>query len=236
MVIIDIVPDCGYPVGMKEKLQKIKKETVLRYAGVALVIVLLAVVWLIRTGGDGFAFSVNGGEGEGNASPDRYGVPVSDAPAAGDASEAPPDAEKPTIVCEIDGEVMNPGVYTVPEGTRIYELIELAGGLTERAYTIGLNRAERLSDGVKVVVPSVETKDSVTPVIRSGSGGSAKININTASAADLQTLDGIGPAMADRILKYRKKAGGFASVEEIMNVSGIGSKTFEKIKNDIRVD
>lgn len=157
-----------------------------------------------------------------------------------------------TIICQIDGQVMKPGVYTLHENARVFEIIELAGGLTKDAYTMDINQAEFLSDGEKIYVPTKAQSGTVSPITKStkqqvseltqetirstdDKENGLRVNINTADAKTLQTMSGIGPTTAEKIIEYRKKAGAFQKPEDIMNVSGIGEKTFEKIRDSICV-
>lgn len=140
--------------------------------------------------------------------------------------------EKIKIYADISGCVEKPGVYEVEEGTRIFQLIEKAGGLTKDADIEGLNRAEIVSDGQKIVIyPMGEGQESEN----TGVSSSGKININTADVSQLQTISGIGPVTAEKIVEYWKTNGRFSSIEDIKNVSGIGDKTFEKIRENITI-
>lgn len=133
-----------------------------------------------------------------------------------------------TIFIDIAGEVVNPGLYELAEGSRVNDAIMLAGGLTEDADLIDINRAYILSDGLKIVIPS--KNDTVNSV-----QGSRKININLATASELCTLDGIGESTAQKIINYRKAHGFFKSIEGIKNVPGIGDAKFNQFKDYITV-
>lgn len=149
--------------------------------------------------------------------------------------------ENQKIYVHIEGCVHNSGIMEVEQGTRIYELIELAGGETEDADLSKMNLASVLKDEQKVVVPAKviykeETDKSVANVKKqSANPGQLLVNINTATVDELITLSGIGEAMAERIIEYREQEGYFMSIEDIMNVSGIGNGKFEKIKDSIEV-
>ena len=143
------------------------------------------------------------------------------------------------------GAVQRPGVYLLTPGTRLFEGVEAAGGLTSDADPERVNLAEQLRDGQQVFIPRLGTPvlPSPTPITGSLSRGAGSlepghglININTASAAELDTLPGIGPAYAERIIAYREAHGPFSSPAEIVGVKGIGSKTYENIKDRITVD
>lgn len=147
------------------------------------------------------------------------------------------------IMVDIGGEVKNPMVAELAEGSRVEDAIEAAGGVTEDADLIDINRAAFLEDGDKILIPAkLDSNDGNTSsgVTSSSSKGSytsyssGKININTAGSEELQQLDGVGPVTAEKIIEYRESNGRFGSIEDIKNVSGIGEKTFEKMKDDIR--
>ncbi len=142
--------------------------------------------------------------------------------------------EKKVIICDISGQVESPGVYEMKEAARLGELIELAGGLTAEADIDAINRAATLNDGEKIYIPKLGEQHTVAHASDYISL-SSKVNINSADIESLCSLKGIGPAMADRIITYRNQNGGFGSIEELKNVSGIGQKTFDKIKEHITV-
>lgn len=136
---------------------------------------------------------------------------------------------------DISGAVNSPGVYEVDSETRLFELINLAGGLKSEADLDAINRAEFLTDGQKVVIPSKISEsntDAGTTVPNASSNG--KININTADKTLLMEIPGVGEVIASRIIEYRKDTR-FRSIEDIKEVSGIGDATFEKMKDSITV-
>lgn len=140
------------------------------------------------------------------------------------------------IYVDVGGQVKNPGVYAVKEGTRVFEVIEKAGGLTENAFVEQVNQAETVTDGQKIVIPSSEdVQQSLLPGSLSGKDESGLININSADSDTLQEIPGVGPATAEKIIAYRNENGSFSSIEDLKNVSGIGEKTFEKMKDKITV-
>lgn len=142
------------------------------------------------------------------------------------------------IVVYVCGAVIRPGVYTLPEGARVYQAIAQAGGLTEEADELRVNQAACLMDGQQVSVLTKEESAGM-PVPDGGvfgegqtaSGG--RVNINTAGEAELVTLSGIGPSRAQDIIAYRKANGAFREIEDIMKVSGIKAQLFQKIKDRI---
>jgi competence protein ComEA len=156
------------------------------------------------------------------------------------------------IYVHVAGEVQLPGLYKLPQGARVADAIKLAGGATSEADIDSLNLAMVLKDGDKIVVPKKAPQNSSEeeetaefqpsyPENQSQASASSqpvqtkKININTASASELEALPGIGPVLAQRIVDYRTQKGGFKSIEELKEVSGIGDKKFEAIKDLITV-
>lgn len=137
------------------------------------------------------------------------------------------------IYVDISGCVKEPGVYEVQEGTRVFQLIEEAGGLTENADIEGINRAEPLIDGQKIVIYARSGDEAESA--GTGERSDGRININTADSELLQEIPGVGPVTAEKIIQYREENGRFAAPEEIKNVSGIGEKTYEKLANFICV-
>lgn len=153
-----------------------------------------------------------------------------------DYSEDSSDQAQPIFV-DISGAVKNPGVYEVKNDTRLFQVIEMAGGLSEDADADHVNRASFVEDGQKIIIPMKGSENydgmpSADTAITSADTG--LININTASADELKSLSGIGDVTAEKIIEYRS-SNAFKSKEDIMSVDGIGSKTFEKIKDDITV-
>lgn len=145
------------------------------------------------------------------------------------------DDSNTDIYVHICGAVINPGVYQVPAGTRVYQALELAGGSSDDAYLSGINLADKLADGQKVYIPAEGENAEGILSIDSGGVQSVMININTASEAELMTLPGIGQSRAKDIINYRVKNGFFESIDDIMKVSGIKEAAFEKIKDLIKV-
>ena len=152
-----------------------------------------------------------------------------------------------TIFVDIGGAVKNPMLVELPDGSRVDDAIQAAGGLKQEADMSNINRAEFLLDGQKIYIPSLALDadgnvienaaagTAVSSASGSGSDATGKVNINTADSTQLQTLNGVGPATAQKIIDYRQSNGSFTSVEDIKNVSGIGDKTFEKMKDHITI-
>ncbi len=145
-----------------------------------------------------------------------------------------------TIYAEIDGAVLNPGVYELEEGSRVFNLIDMAGGFAENADSRSVKQAERVLDGETIYVYNVDEYEEMLLLgigdnYHGNSSNSGLINLNTASKEELMTLTGIGESRALSIISYREQYGGFASTEDIMKVAGIGQGTYEKIKDSITV-
>lgn len=141
----------------------------------------------------------------------------------------------------ICGAVAHPGVYQLPAGSRIYEVVSAAGGLLEEASEESVNQAEAVTDGqmIKVLTKDEAQKQDVPKKegdTKDSQGSEGKINLNTAGVNELMTLPGIGETKAKQILSYREEKGEFSSVEEIMNITGIKEGVYSKIKDYITVD
>lgn len=139
----------------------------------------------------------------------------------------------PSIVVHVAGAVVAPGVYELEAGVRVYDAVLAAGGPTEAADTDQLNLAALLVDGEKVYVP--REGEAVPDTGGSGSAQTVVVSINTASARELEALPGIGPVLAGRIVAYRAAHGPFRSVDELINVSGIGPKLLEQLRPHVRL-
>ena len=140
-------------------------------------------------------------------------------------SENESDFDEGEIEVHIDGRVKNPGVYKIKKGTRLKDLIDEAGGLLDDAKTSNLNLARKLKDEEKITIKSYLDKDEED----------SKININTASKDMLTSIPGVGSKMADKIIKYRQEHP-FNTIEDLLNITGIGKKKFEEIKLYITTD
>jgi len=155
--------------------------------------------------------------------------------------------EAPSVIIHIAGAVKNPGVYQLKPTDRIVDAVKIAGGATEEANLDLINLAALLKDGQKIIVPyktyseagkEINTNrynNEASVYSSSAASTSAKININTANVTILQTLSGIGPVLSERIIEYRNQNGLFGVIDDIKDVSGIGEKKFEGIKDLICV-
>jgi competence protein ComEA len=185
-------------------------------------------------------------------------APASASPAG--ARPRAPARAKPLIWVDVAGAVRRPGLYSLPDGSRVAAAIERAGGVGRRANRAAVNLAAKLMDGQQVFVPA--RGSSGGGAVASGGGAhagggipsgaaagasgpgaaasgpgaaalGAPISLSNATQEQLETLDGIGPALAQRIIEYREQHGGFRSIDELQEVSGIGAKRFEALRDSI---
>ena len=147
------------------------------------------------------------------------------------------------IKVHITGEVENEGIITIEKNSRIADVIEEAGGATNEADLSKVNLAYEVKDGQKIYIPNMEedieeeyvTEEAGEGVLPEEGKTNGKVNINTAKQTELETLSGIGPSTALKIINYRNENGEFKEIEDIKNVPGIGDSKFENIKDDICV-
>jgi competence protein ComEA len=147
--------------------------------------------------------------------------------------------EVTTITVYVCGSVLNVKNVTLPKESRVEDAIKLAGGVTENAEINGINMAQKLSDEDMVYVPQkgeIIEVGSKTSNIAPSPAKKGKLNINKASAEQLDTLPGVGPSTAQKIIEYRNTRGGFKSIEELNNVSGIGNEKYKDLIDLITVD
>jgi len=144
------------------------------------------------------------------------------------------DKKKKKIFVDVKGQVTNPGIYEIDENTRLFQVIKKAGGTTNLADLNRLNLAQKVSDGIVIYIPKKGEKTEINLNNNLIANTSAeKININTASATQLEELNGIGKVKANAIVEYREKHGPFKNIEDLKKVKGLGEKTIEKFKNQI---
>jgi competence protein ComEA len=174
-----------------------------------------------------------------------YGVAVRARPHATKVSLTDDAAPKSTpharlIYVHVAGAVNRPGLYELPQGSRVDDAVKAAGGATADADLDSLNLAAKVRDGDKVLVPKKGGASGGVAMAggAAGAAGSAQgavINLNTATLADLDTLPGIGPALAQRIVSYRDAHGGFRTVDDLQNVPGIGPKKLAELRDLVTV-
>jgi competence protein ComEA len=162
-------------------------------------------------------------------------VTVSEAPTAAPTREA-------VLFVHVLGAVRSPGLYELHQGARVMDAVGAAGGFADDAEPAGVNLARPLADGEQLIVPHVgETQPPAPPAGSVGTGAAggastgAKINLNSADQTELETLPQVGPALASRIIAWRTENGGFTTIDDLLNVTGIGQKTFDGLKELVTV-
>lgn len=228
---------------MKEgdKLENLNKTQKIVLYGIGIVLAILIIIYLFTKDSTVYSDYSNLYPEE-NANVVKNEIKVEEVP-------------KNLIYVYVAGEVNNPSVVELEEGQRVADAIEKAGGLTDSGEIKNINLAYKLQDGEKLYIPSLDEVmeseeentniDYITSGINDGENqknnnsesniDNGLVNINTATQTELETLDGIGPSTAKKIIDYREENGKFNSIEEIQNVSGIGDAKYEAIKNDICV-
>ncbi len=137
-------------------------------------------------------------------------------------------------IVDVKGQVNFPGVYEVEEHLRVHDVIQLAGGFLEMANETAINLAQKISDEMVIYVPHLDEEINNTSTDAwSPSQDEKKVSLNQATTGELETLPGIGPSKAAAIIKYREEVGTFKSIDELTNVSGIGEKTLEKLRDSL---
>lgn len=162
--------------------------------------------------------------------------------AATPSEKQPKPTETETVMVDVKGEIKHPGVYSSNTTERVIDVIQRAGGLTDKADESQVNFAAHVQDEMVIYIPakgaavSGPAPSNTAPAVladNSGMNQNGKININKADVNELQNLTGIGPAKAAAIIQYREENGPFQAIEDLKNISGIGDKTFEKLKDSI---
>ena len=167
-------------------------------------------------------FSVNSGEK----------VEIKEAVQEEESNEVKEEEKKEEeILVHLGGAVENPGVYRCQQGVRLYEVLDKAGGPTSEAELNSVNLVSSVRDGEQIIIP--KSQESNSNFASDSSSNQGKIDLNTASKEQLEELSGVGPALAGRIIDYREQNNFFKGKSELKEVSGIGSKTFEKIEGQI---
>ncbi|PXA68818.1 hypothetical protein CTB96_12170 [Cryobacterium arcticum] len=217
-------------------------------AAIVLLLVALGVTVAVTAIGQ-VGHSIEVPANQSSAEPDALIAPSAGStgqPATPSSGAAMPGAEVPGVFVHVLGAVAHPGLFELHQGARVVDVVAAAGGLLPTADEAGLNLARLVADGEQLYVPAQGEVPPGAPVAGqtdTGTGGAAgtgsvvaaKVNLNTATVADLDTLPRIGPAMAQRILDYRAAQGRFASIDDLRNVTGIGDKTFAALKDLVTV-
>jgi competence protein ComEA len=189
------------------------------YAACAVLVVVLGLR-VLHTDGGGSAAA---------ASP-----PASRTSSSAAVSVSAPRAAAGALV-HVVGAVRRAGVYRVAAGQRIQDAIRLAGGATARADLQAINLAAKVADGQQIVVPRRGAAESASATPGAGGPAAAPVNLNTATAEQLDTLDGVGPSTAQKILAFRQQHGGFASIDDLTQIPGIGPKKLAALKPQVTV-
>jgi competence protein ComEA len=151
------------------------------------------------------------------------------------ASQLKVERSRPAVYVDVTGAVRRPGVYRLPAWARLELAVRRAGGATQAADLAGVNLAAKVSDGQQVVVPKRAPGAAAAAGDGTAAGLGAPISLNTATLDQLDELEGVGPATAQKILDWRKQHGGFRSVDDLKQISGIGPKRFETLKDKVRM-
>jgi competence protein ComEA len=185
------------------------------WAYVAAAIALAVVAWRLGPGAGG-----------GGGQPPRAGTST----AAG-AVVAP--AVAPRAVVHVAGEVRRPGVYEIAPGARVVQALRRAGGPTPEADLSALNLAATLEDGQQVLIPPRAARGGGAGVPAGRGERAGPLSLSSATAEDLEALDGIGPTLAARIVEWRTAHGGYASVDQLLDVPGIGPARLDALRADV---
>jgi len=164
-------------------------------------------------------------------------VEVSTTPSAGTAPAPASASPSPEVIVLVDvaGWVRHPGVYEFTEGARVIDAIDAAGGARPGSLLQALNLAAPLADGTQILVPREGQQGVAPPPVSGGAVAGGLINVNTATATELEELPGVGEVIAQAIVDYRTENGPFTSVDQLLDVSGIGDATLENIRDLVTV-
>jgi competence protein ComEA len=203
-------------------------------AALALAVVFAAAHFLGRSGSGGSSYSADGSSGDAPALSTPAGTSEDDASGAESGTGVPVAAAPTEVVVDVAGAVRRPGVYRLSQGSRITDAIARAGGMTAHAQAASVDLAAPLADGEQVLVPSAAAgavaagsppaRPSVAPT------ASAPVDLNTATAEQLDALPGIGPTTAQKIIDYRQQHGPYTSIDDLDAISGIGPAKIDSLR------
>jgi competence protein ComEA len=177
---------------------------------------------------------------QGQAGGSAAHVPAAAAPSSGSGTVRLEPPKATVALVHVAGAVRSPGVYRLRDGERVQDAVRRAGGARAGADLNAINLAAKVADGQQVVVPRRGAAGAVPVDAGAGSGAAggppqAPVSLNSATAEQLDTLDGVGPATAQKILEYRQQHGGFRSVDDLAQISGIGPKKLEALRGQVTV-
>ena len=212
-------------------MSRLPRSQLAAYAVIGVLVLVLGGHWLMARSSAGTASTYRPSASAGSGR-------LSAAPAAASSVAVSSPSRAPVV--HVAGAVRHPGVYRLTAGARVQDAVRRAGGPTGKADVNAINLAAVLQDGVQVVVPARGPAGVVaTPIAGDASAGvaapTAPVNLNTATAEQLDTLDGVGPATAQKILEYRQQHGGFRTVEDLAQVPGIGPKKLAALRSKVQV-
>lgn len=195
-------------------MPELSRSQVFVYGAVAIALLLVG------------ARAIRAQEGSGSAA----SLPVAAADVGGDFSVSSGGSD---LVVDVAGAVRRPGVYRLPAGARVVDAVERAGGPAGGAVLEAINRAARLVDGQQVVVPE-QIPGATAASAAAGGSEDGPISLGGATVEQLDTIDGIGPVTAEKIVEFRDQHGGLASVDQLDEVSGIGPATMESLRSRLQ--
>ncbi|HEV7400437.1 MAG TPA: ComEA family DNA-binding protein [Solirubrobacterales bacterium] len=198
-------------------MPELSRSQIAVYGAVAIALLLLGARAIRAEGSDGSSYGPDSSFDSGPSTTDGGGFALDKSGSGGD------------VVVDVTGAVARPGVYRLPAGARVTDAVGRAGGATGGALLEAINLAARLADGQQVVVP--KRGPGGTPLAAAGAASEdGPISLGSATAEQLDTIDGIGPVTAQKIVEYRDQQGGLASVDQLDQVSGIGPATMQSLR------
>jgi competence protein ComEA len=227
------------------------RSQLLAYALAAVIVVVLGVRFMHGQAGTGSGAAASAADGAGASAADGAGASAADGGGASGADESAPDGggaptsvqiERPdaTALVHVAGAVRRPGVYRLHVGDRVKDAVGRAGGAKPGADANAINLAAKIADGQQIVVPKRGAAGSTQVAAAGPTDGAsqapqAPVSLNSANAEQLETLDGVGPATAQKILDWRQQHGGFRTVDDLAEVPGIGPKRLAALKPKVQL-
>jgi competence protein ComEA len=180
------------------------------------------------------AVRAEGGESSGYTNSYEYGSGEEEAEDGGEEEASFSVEGGSDVVVDVTGAVRDPGVYRLPAGSRVNDAVKRAGGARGKAELDSVNLAAQLADGQQVVVPERVPGGAPMGAVGSGAEEDGPISLGTATAAELDTIDGIGPVTAEDIIQFRDERGGLSSVDQLDQISGVGPATMEALRERLQ--